>query len=451
MPFSRKVAAIVLGLLFFQGVIVYTVTKKLNRYQNQPPEQFVRLKGKPLQSNKNKIVLLLPDSPDPRPAQTLYEVPNEDSRDNYFSSKNLSTTCPVTSQVRILQKGNGQWFLESLDPQGNLKSVGGDEFYIEFRSHDALESKHPTAVAVVKDLQDGTYALDFYRSLMKDESIMAKKTIKNGMLRVWLQYTCDIGRMAPPSKDSWYNGGYFTAIYWEKTLQYAPSINEIPTMKLSNNRTLDEYDLVLYIGDSIMRNLHAPAQPPPFQSKSFFMGSVANPLNSTTVDRFLSMMKLTIRKGKKIVGVSPDSNIAIILGSALWDVLIDMEQDSSFHNHLETIKKYIKQVKIDLKAYESDHFDIYWKLPTALHVHIVPDKAKHIARYMSTSRIHELYLLQKRLMGELDIPMMDYYLASYVSCSWLMPQDGRHYVPEFNKEISDIFFYGNNSNASINY
>jgi hypothetical protein len=50
-------------------------------------------------------------------------------------------------------------------------------------------------------------------------------------------------------------------------------------------------------------------------------------------------------------------------------------------------------------------------------------------------------------MGELEMPTMDYYLASYVSCSWLEPRDGRHYVPEFNKAISNMFFFGNNFNA----
>jgi hypothetical protein len=347
-----------------------------------------------------------------------------------------------------LQKGNGQWFLESLDPQGKLKFVGGDEFYIEFRSHDKLESKHPTAVAVFDDLQDGTYDLEFYRTFMKDEPVVVNETMKDGMLGIWLQYTCGIGRMAPPSKDSYTNGGYFTDIHWEKTLKYAPPIKEMPTMSLSNNRSLSEYDLVLYVGDSIMRNLNSAPRATPFQSKSFFEKSVSNPLNSTTIDQFISMMQRTIRKGKRIVqGVPPHSKIAIILGSALWDVLVDMEQGTSYQNHLETIRKFIEQVKIDTKSQNSDHFDFYWKLPTALHVHVVRRKAGRIARYMSTSRIQQLYLFQKRLMGELELPMMDYYLASYVSCSWLEPRDGRHYVPEFNKAISNIFFFGNNSNA----
>ena len=417
-----------------QCVILYTLTTQIRQNQNQPWQFMLSI--------PSKEVVLLPDSPDPRLVIKQYQILRQDSGDG-----NITTTCPFTSQVRILQKDNGQWFLESLDPRGKLKSVGGDEFYIEFRSHDKLESKHPTAVAVFDDLQDGTYALEFYRTFMKDEPVMMNETMKDGMLGIWLQYTCGIGRMAPPSKDSYTYGGYFTDIHWEKTLKYAPPIKDMPTMKLSNNRTLNEYDLVLYVGDSIMRNLHMDSWQNHFQSKSFFEGSVSNPLNSATVDHFISLMQKTIKKGKRIVGVPPNAKIAIILGSALWDVLVDMEQGTSYQNHLETITKFIEQVRIETKLQNSDHFDLYWKLPTALHVHVVPKKAGQIARYMSTSRIQQLYLFQKRLMGELEMPTMDYYLASYVSCSWLEPRDGRHYVPEFNKAISNMFFFGNNSNA----
>ena len=426
---SPQLIATIVCVLCLQYLLYYHVSSfRIGLNQNQP----ISLK---LKSSFSNEVVTVPDSPDPIPRQKL----NESLNGNLTNDEALST-CPITAQIKIVKMDNGQWFLQTIDENGNFKSIGGDEFYIEFRSHDNSEREHPTAVATFDDNEDGTYTLEFFEPFMTDTP-SAQNSTDGGSLRVFLQYTCGIGTMAPPSRDEWSRGGYFTEIKWEKVLNVTPPIKKMPAMELSNNRTLSEYDLVLYVGDSIMENLHSGGQPP-FQEKAFFVGSVANPLNTTTLNLFVDRMKFTIARGKRNVAVPANPKIAIILGSALWDVLVDMEQGPSFENHLKAIEEYIKEVKIDTESRSPEQYDLYWKLPTALHVHVVPYNARFIARYMSTSRIRKLYELQKELMEKLELPIMDYYLASYLSCYYLKPGDGRHYNPTFNKAISNQFFWG---------
>lgn len=43
-------------------------------------------------------------------------------------------------------------------------------------------------------------------------------------------------------------------------------------------------------------------------------------------------------------------------------------------------------------------------------------------------------------MEELEVPVLDFYLATHLSADWLRPHDGRHYEDAFNRKISDYFF-----------
>lgn len=102
-----------------------------------------------------------------------------------------------------------KWILQSTDEFGSEKTVGGDEFYVTYtdnnKNHRGIfKSNKHTDVALVKDLEDGTYDLDFVTTPIEPnpESLSG-----DGFLRVWFQYSCGIGFMAQPEKLDWHSGG----------------------------------------------------------------------------------------------------------------------------------------------------------------------------------------------------------------------------------------------------
>jgi hypothetical protein len=71
--------------------------------------------------------------------------------------------CSVTSQVRILQKSSQQWMMQSIDVNGNNKTVGGDEFYVTYTDNNPTQKEKHTAAALIQDLQK----MDCMHSLLK--------------------------------------------------------------------------------------------------------------------------------------------------------------------------------------------------------------------------------------------------------------------------------------------
>lgn len=61
-------------------------------------------------------------------------------------------------------------------------------------------------------------------------------------------------------------------------------------------------------------------------------------------------------------------------------------------------------------------------------------------RYMSSSRMACLYELQRNLMQELQVPFLDIYEATYLSASWTLPGDGRHYSPDLHQHMLRWFY-----------
>jgi hypothetical protein len=59
---------------------------------------------------------------------------------------------------------------------------------------------------------------------------------------------------------------------------------------------------------------------------------------------------------------------------------------------------------------------------------------------MSKSRSKYLHELQKQVMKELNVPVLDLYEATYLSASKLYPSDGRHYRPELNRLMLGWFY-----------
>jgi hypothetical protein len=114
----------------------------------------------------------------------------------YKSDFDPLANCSVTSQVRIIQK-RSQWIIQSIDANGNDKTVGGDEFYVTYRDSKRPQDGEDTAVALIKDLENGSYALDFVTTPMDPDPA---DLTGMGNLTVHFEYTCSIGRAHQPMK-----------------------------------------------------------------------------------------------------------------------------------------------------------------------------------------------------------------------------------------------------------
>jgi len=125
------------------------------------------------------------------------------------SSESPLQNCPVTTNVQIimlhhdLDQGEEKWILQALTKNEEKKSIGGNEFYVTYTDDNAVfanstargesgkdeKELDPTAVAIITDLQDGTYALRFKTTPMNQHPTNLSGT---GTLNIYLQYTCGI-------------------------------------------------------------------------------------------------------------------------------------------------------------------------------------------------------------------------------------------------------------------
>jgi hypothetical protein len=98
--------------------------------------------------------------------------------------------------------------------------------------------------------------------------------------------------------------------------------------------------------------------------------------------------------------------------------------------------------------------------PMAVHNHVVDeDRLMDAAtglpslfgvdrvRYMSASRSKYIYELQRTLMKELQVPMLDLYEGTYLSSHRLYPSDGRHYRPDLNRLMLNWFYMERQGNG----
>jgi hypothetical protein len=91
---------------------------------------------------QNEIIsLLIPPKPDFIPNQNVHKAiatPNGTTPTSFIHNE---TSCNITSrvQLRVVNRSNAantrifqQWTLETIDEHGNIKHVGGDEFYATY-------------------------------------------------------------------------------------------------------------------------------------------------------------------------------------------------------------------------------------------------------------------------------------------------------------------------------
>jgi GGDEF domain-containing protein len=376
--------------------------------------------------------LLLPNNTDATAERRVIEqLANATTSEEH---NNPLHNCSITTQVRILRQ-NSQWFLQSIDAQDKNKRVGGDEFYITYTDNfegNSSETK-ATAVALITDRQDGTYLLDFVTTPMNPNP---GNLTGAGILTVYFQYSCGIGRMYQPLKDSWQGGGSSMTSFSTESIE--PPLRTFQPPR-DHGIDLSIFNLTISFGDSLMENLVSKDRKR-YRPNLYFETNVNMELSTKTVPELLN--KLT--RWHKREFINTKKSVALILGSSIWDILQpDNIQGLHFADHLNATRQLVETIQQRFPA-----VTLFWKAPSTAHPHrIVLEECYREpicgprVRYLSNSRVEYLHRKQIRLMmDELRVPVLDVFEASYLSADWTFPGDGRHYELAYNKMILNWFY-----------
>lgn len=262
-------------------------------------------------------------------------------------------SCSVTSQVRVVQK-DPLWILESIDAEGNRKTVGGDEFYVTYRDDSVTKADDFTTAAFVNDLRDGTYSLDFVATPMNP---IPTNLTGCGTLTVHFQYSCGIGIAHQPVKDKWTMGGA-TLIHHSMANVAQPPIRKFqPHSDIINFSTFGK---VIAFGDSIMqqqfvRKLSVKAY---FRPKVEWFQNPGTELNTAYFRYYMG--KLETWHGEALRN---SSNTALIVGSAAWDIMKKetKSRGPGFTDHFDICRRFIKKIR---ELYPT--VTVVWKAPIAM-------------------------------------------------------------------------------------
>eukprot|EP00536_Pseudo-nitzschia_multiseries_P005490 jgi/Psemu1/254536/estExt_Genewise1Plus.C_1030028 len=425
------------------------------------------------------------------------------------STLSPSPNCCCQVELHLFPDSKSACMLYALDSNGNRKTTGGDEFYIRYEEYnDSTKEILTQAVALIADRSDGSYELNFFTTpmnplLSSGTTSEEKETSTETILRtvtVYFEYTDRIGFLAPPSKKDWTSGGYSHKRY-EVRLRLSGALQQQqqqqqqlppPPIRIRQfvppRPTVDlgDFDRVFAFGDSTFCQLLR--QRPNKKGKYYFQPNlrilgekVRMGLNSETVDALVELVgddevekellsnnecssKSNNNNNNNRNGNDDNNHIttttttikkALIVGSCLWDILSadDTLQGQGFENHRRACFDYVRLLK---EKYPG--VTIVWKSPMAVQIHWVDlqrvvehDRStatlfgRNRIKYMSGSRSRFLYELQKDVMEELGVPMMDLYEATYLSADWLYPSDGRHYKPDLNRTMLGWFYPATNN------
>lgn len=419
--------------------------------------------------NVSNNAIFIPSNPDIT-VQTEVERAMSSSSSSFSSSKSAPPpNCCCQVEIHLLSNT-----LYSLDCDGHRKNTGGDEFYIRYEEHTLMvnddddeeneniddknnvdnRDKNKTkiiltqAVALITDNLDGSYELNFSTTPMhphilhpnnEDEDIDNIDNHDNNdngndndeninrTITVYFEYTDDIGRLPPPLKENWSNGGYSHKCYKiDLPCHYnRPYIRVFvpPTPSVD----LSTFDQVFAFGDSTFCQFLR--QRPNMKGKYFFQSNlriigdkVRMGLNSETIDILLELL-VNDDIDEELSNECDQKKKALIIGSCLWDILSahDNLQGSDFIDHCNACREFIHRLR---QRYPS--VCLIWKSPMAVHIHWVDqqrviehDRATATLfgidriKYMSASRSSFVYTLQTKLMEELQVPILDLYEVSY--------------------------------------
>ena len=385
----------------------------------------------------------------PRPVSEL-QAKLENAMGTTEEAEQYLKDCRPTSQVRV--KGISttnttnnsthphHWVLQSLDDRGKEKGQGGDEFYVAYFDDWEKYEIDPTAVALVHDRKDGTFELQFVTTPMRRHLNPNRRGI--GTLHIYFQYTCGIGSLSPKSKHSWKSAGASDLHFTANAIPEPPIQNFQPPTQYN----LSEFSSVFFVGGSIFSQLVRRTEIRGYFRKNTYMAdTIQADLTTATVNpEFIQHLKS--RHGMELNGLVPgggdtrqSDNMAVLIGSFVWDILASAQE--GFESHLAACRAYVEWAR---RTYPNVTF--FWKSGTSLHTHRLPwnctqmKRCNHRTRYMSSSRAEYLYKAQKYLMKRLNMPFLDVYEATYLSAYRSRPNDGRHYVDDFNNQLSKFLF-----------
>jgi hypothetical protein len=301
-----------------------------------------------------------------------------------------------------------------------------------------------TAVALITDRQDGTYLLDFVTTPMNPTPGYLTGA---GILTVFFQYSCGIGRMFQPLKDSWNGEGSSLTSFSAKTIE--PPIRTFQPPR-DQGIDLSVFNLTISFGDSLMDRLVShPLKPPVFHRPNLaFFGNVKSTLSTKALPDMLRKLK----EWHQDELTNTNKSVALILGSCIWDITVPGNiQGPYFTDHLNAARQLVETIR---QLYPT--VTLFWKAPSAAHPHRIALEECYQqpscltrTRYLSNSRVEYLHRQQMRLMmNELFVPVLDAYEASYLSADWTGPGDGRHYQPAYNKKVLSWFYPPDNDTDS---
>lgn len=397
---------------------------------------------------------VLPNSGDPDPipvkrVMAAFPQPKESDPGWKIIFEGNNTGCEITSQIVITRRdlmgaepavdSKKWWMLSTFDQHGSRKTIGGDEIYVTYTANG---QEVPTAIALVTDLRNGDYQLEFVSSpILPASTILSNLTETTGVLSVVLEHSCHIGYLAPPNKKSWPTMGAINQFYKVNNIAAPLSISQFRHPNLNGSIDLNHYHAVAVVGDSMVGDLvcrrHFDGCPPIRHRMAYSM--IQAPLNTRTVSsHFLLPVRAALQKFRPR---HADDPLALIVGSGVWDILADADSAGghNFEDHLEACRMFISSTQAAFP-----NLSIFWKSMTAMHIHRVASNQdwEHIQRvyYMSNSRARQLYELQKTVMKEFNVTVLDVFAATYLSAHQTIYGDGRHYMSELN-ELTLSYFY----------
>lgn len=339
---------------------------------------------------------------------------------NCAPTMHLELSMPVPSDT-----ASKKWLIQTYSDDHVPKSVGGDEFYVTY-SADGGNTDHFTAAALITDLHNGEYELEFVASPTNP----VDNTTAYGTMRIYHEYTCGIGQLKPPTKMSWTSGGGLNIVYnlTEVPRPYIRPFNANQSTRVS----LQKYDRIYAIGDSLMEQFARDTSYSNLVSRR-----IRGILNSSTVHTFLNPALAAMKH------IGKNQTTAFIIGHFVFEILAgeNGEHADDFDDHCHAIRQYIGKLREAASLH--NNIDIFWKSGSAMQLHAVSGKGWFKigrVKYLSSSRARHLYEIQRELMADLQIPVLDVYEFTYLSADWLKEGDGRHYQPELTQRLVSQFY-----------
>jgi hypothetical protein len=133
-----------------------------------------------------------------------------------------------------------------------------------------------------------------------------------------------------------------------------------------------------------------------------------------------------------------------VLNSAAWDILVDeFVQGGHFQDHAKavdmllnhTFTNYVNPL-VDTKAHPYT-LDVYWKSPTALHVHnaqepfLTNPNALERLKYCNESRSRLVYDVQQSIVKRYNVSILGHYNLTLNGAEWRRRGDALHYDDPF--------------------